>query len=99
MLREGRLHPPSRSSSDRDYGRLPDFLTFIATPAFRRPICLSNSIPRCLPKSDFRTTLVSIVEQIGVHAAWGIPDDAVLVFEDVAHSAPDIVTAPHALDG
>jgi hypothetical protein len=33
-----------------------------------------------------------------IHSAGWIPDDAVLVFEDVAHSAPDIVTAPHALD-
>jgi hypothetical protein len=41
----------------------------------------------------------SIVEQISIHSARWIPDDAVFVFEDVAHSAPEIVTAPHNLIG
>ena len=48
--------------------------------------------------SEGRGISCSIVEQIGVYSARRIPDDAVLVFKDFAHSAPDIVTAPHALD-
>lgn len=40
----------------------------------------------------------SVIEQIGVYSAGWIPHDAMLIFKDVAHSAPDIVTAPHALD-
>ena len=40
----------------------------------------------------------SIEENVSVYAAWGIPDNAVLVFEDLLHPGPDIVAAAHALD-
>ena len=43
-------------------------------------------------------TSCSIVEQIGIYAVGRIPHDAVLGFENLLHTAPDIVTAPHATD-